>query len=67
MLLRKLQLELEWEPFPPYDILKPEWKYDVFEDWTKEEIEKVAIKTHDSEDYDEDIRVRTVEMTQRKM
>jgi hypothetical protein len=64
MLFRRLQLELKWKPLLPYDILKQEWKYEIFEDTTKDEVEEVSVITHDREDYPDDIRLKSDEVQQ---
>jgi hypothetical protein len=64
MLFRRLQLELKWKSHLPHDILKLEWKYEIFEDTTKDEVEEVSVITHDREDYPDDIRLKSDEVQQ---
>lgn len=66
ILFNRLHKKLNWKPQIPYNILKSEWKYEVFEDLTNEKVEEIAIVTHKKEMYirDEGIGKKTMKEQQ---
>jgi hypothetical protein len=63
MLFRRLYFELEWASQNVYDILKPEWKYDVYIDTAGDKAEETAISTNDREEYSEDEEIKRRKIT----